>query len=169
VLGGGIYLGSYRGVVLEITDWLFCLGSATMGYRLYGPLGDVLKASVLKSWTDDWIYGVSWVFFALPTFVLILSLGLHLDRLAKEQDRVPPEVRKYAGGFVAIFKYLILLGIWVGFMNGSTLMTEGELAAFRKASMVTQIRNMDGPAIIMVRIAAPPAQAKKFIDNMNKP
>jgi hypothetical protein len=139
-----------------------------MGFRLYGWLGDILKASVLKSWTDDWIYGVSWAFFALPTFIMILSLGLHLDRLAKEQDRIPPEVRKYAGGFVAVFKYLILCGLWIGYMNGSTLMTEGEMVAFRKAALVTQIRNMDMPAAIMVRIAAPPPLADKFIKNMNK-
>ena len=169
VIGGGVYLGAYRGLVLELTDWLFCLGSATVGFRLYGWLGDALKSSFLRSWSDEWIYGVSWVFFALPTFIMILSAGLHVDRITKEQDRIPPEVRKYAGGFVALFKYVVMLGIWIGFMNGSTLMTDGELAQFRKAGMVTMMRTMNSVGVVMVRISAPQVMADKYIKNMNRP
>jgi len=168
VIGGGVYLGAYRGLIMEVTDWLFCLGAATMGFRFYGWLGDALKASFLRSWTDDWIYLVSWIFFAIPTFLMILSAGLHFDRVTKEQDRIPPEVRKYAGGCVALVKYVVMLGIWIGFMNGSTLMTDGELAQFRKAGMVSMMRGMDSLGVMMVRIAAPPAMADKFVKNMNK-
>ena len=165
---GGTYLGGYRGLVLEVTDWLMLLGSAFMGYRLYRWLGGALHASFLKGWGEDWVYGFAFLFFALPTFILILSLGLHLDRVTKEQDRLPPELRKYGGGLVAVVKYVVLSGLWVGFMNGSTLMTDSELGTFRKAGVVSAMRNMNGLGVIMVRIAAPSDIADKFIKNMNK-
>ena len=166
---GGTYLGSYRGLVLEATDWVMCLGAATLGFRLYRWLGGALYASFLKGWGEDWVYAFAFFFFFVPTFVVLLSLGLHLDRITKEQDRFPPELRKYGGGFVAVCKYIVLSGLWIGFMNGSTLMTDGELAYFRKAGVVTAMRNMNPPGVIMVRIAAPPDLANKFIKNMNKP
>ena len=165
---GGTYLGTFRGMILELTDWVMVLAAATTGYRCYEWLGTALKGSFLRGWSDSWIYGFSWLFFALPTFILFLSLGLHLDRVTKEQDRIPPEVRKYAGGAVALLKYIVLSGIWIGYMNVSDLMTPGETAQFRRASIVTALRNMNPAGVMMIRIAAPPDKAAKFIEAMNR-
>ena len=165
---GGTYLGSHRGFVLEVTDWLMFLGSSLLGFRLYRWLGAALHSSFLKGWSEDWVNGFAFLFFALPTFILILSLGLHIDRVTKEQDRLPPEIRKYGGVVVAAIKYVIVAGLWIGFMNGSTLMTDSELVGFRKAGVVSAMRNMNGLGVIMVRIAAPTDLADKFIKNMNR-
>ena len=168
VIIGGTYVGTKRGLVLETTDWLMIVLGGTVAFRGYRPLAKALKAGVLAGWSKGAIEWLTFLFFLVPALVGILSLGLHLDRITKEQDRLPPEVRTYGGGVVAFAKYIVLMCIFVGWMPTTGGLSAPDAADFRKGAMVNVMRNLNAPAAGVVRVVAPSDMADKFINEMNK-
>jgi hypothetical protein len=169
LIAGGIYLGSVRGIVQEIGDFLIVLFSSLVGFRLYRAVGGFIKGiSVFSSWSPSWLNGTVFFLLAGPTFLAILTGVLHVDRLAKEQERIPSEVRKYGGAFVAIFKSFSVASLFIGLMACSGLMTESETATFRNAGVVKIVKGFSGPTQLLVRLAAPSDIASYFIGQMTK-
>lgn len=169
LIAGGIYLGTARGVVQEVGDFVILLFSSLVGFRLFRAVGGFIKGiSVFSTWSASWLNGTVFLLLAGPTFIAILTGVLHLDRITKEQDRIPPELRKYGGGFVAIFKSFSVASLFIGLMACSGLMTESETTTFRNASVVKIVKSFSGPTQLLVRLACPSDIASYFVGQMTK-
>lgn len=165
---GGIYLGYYRGLILEIGDFVVGLGASLVGFRIFRGLGGALKGSLLSKWDTWWVNECSFYVLFLPTFILLITAVLQLDRVTKEQDRIPPEIRKYGGGFIGTFKTLTVACLFIGWMGGSGLMTEAETKGFHNAGFVRMIKGFSAPTQILVRLACPNDIADRFIAVMTR-
>src|SRR5882757_8232619 len=97
VLGGITFAGYKRGLVHEITDWVSLFGAALLSYRLYRPIGSAMHASIFNGWTESATFNCAfWMLFA-PTALVLLSIGLHLDRVSKEEQRFPEDLSHWSG------------------------------------------------------------------------
>jgi len=165
---GGTYIGMKRGVVLEVSDWVMGIVSFTLAFRAYRPLAKALKAGFLHGWTQSWVDWFSFLFFLVPSLILILTVGLHFDRLSREQERIPEEIRKFGGLAVAVVKYIVLSCLFVGWFPTTGGLTTADARDFRNAMMVNLMRHLNPPAAGVVRVVAPTDLADKFIEEMNK-
>lgn len=169
VLGVGIYGGYKRGVVAEAFDVICLLVGLTVACRVQAPLANTLNSGVLKAWGESWVWGFSFFIVFLPIAVAILTSGFHLDRVTKEQERIPREVSETGGLLIALPKYLILLCLFVAWFNQSWINLDRERGSLRRAPLVQLVRGLNPLAKPFVWLALPTERAKPFIEKgMNK-
>lgn len=163
VMGFGTAAGYKRGVVLEMTDWAIGLIAGLIAFRGFRPFGSFIHR-MIKGWPEPTAQNIAFWFLLLFFGIMILSLGLHIDRAAREQDRVPPEVRNYGGLAVAFVKCLIISSLLCAYLPYSDGITASERSAVRKATSSTILKGLSAPIGVLVNIIAPDDIAQKYRD-----
>lgn len=156
------WAGYKRGVVAELFDVLAIVGSLTLSLRLYSPLGDFLLGNILSAFTETWAYGIAFFLLWVPSALAIFCLGLHLDRITKDHDRIPKPVREWCGVLAGFGKSVLLGCLLIGLFAQTSFVGKRDLVAFRTAPVVQIFRGI-GPAFQpVVTVMAPPAMARRY-------
>lgn len=161
VLGFGTAAGYKRGVVLEITDWAIGMIAGLIAFRGFRPFGAFIHR-MIKGWPEPTAANIGFWFLLLFFGIMILSAGLHIDRAAREQDRVPPEVRKYGGLAVAFVKCLVIASLLCAYLPYSDGLTVAEKNAVHKAGSSQMLRGLSAPIGVLVNVIAPDDIAQKY-------
>lgn len=157
----GTYIGSKRGLILELTDWTILVLGGIIAFRGFRPLGAFMHRMV-KAWPPENCETMAFWFLILFGGLAILTGGLHLDRQTREFDRIPPEIRRYGGGIVAFGKSLTiacLVAVLLPFAGGLTV---SEAKSARKSAGATAMRALATPVGVVVGIICPNDLAEKF-------
>lgn len=163
VMGFGTYIGSKRGLMLELTDWCIMIFASLAAFRGFRPLGAFLHR-MIPAWPLPNCETIAFWFLLLVVGVGVLTVGLHADRATREFDRIPPEVRQYGGLTVAFFKCLVLACVLAATLPYSSGLSSAEKKAAKKSASATALRSVSGPVALIVGIVTPEDYAKKFRD-----
>ncbi len=161
IIGFGTYIGTKRGLVLELTDWTVMIVAGVVAFRGFRPLGDFLHR-MIKAWPQENCETIAFWFLLLLAGLAILTGGLHLDRQTREFDRIPPEIRQYGGGLVAFAKSLTiacLVAVLLPFASGLTV---AEAKSARRSAGATAMRALGTPVGVFVGIVCPSDLAEKW-------
>ena len=162
LLVGVTYAGYKRGLINELTDWAVIILGGTIAMRLCRPLGNALHGGPFAGWTESATYKLAfWIVF-FPLFLGILSLGLHLDRVSKEQERIPEQMRAYPGLILAFVKAMTLASLFVTWVATSGTLTPTETREFHKSPMVNFVRAANPLVMGLVYVACPSDMAARF-------
>ncbi|MBI3925097.1 MAG: CvpA family protein [Armatimonadetes bacterium] len=156
------YAGYKRGLVPEIFDIVAIIGSLTAALRLYGPFGAALKSSILTAFSDPWAYGMAFFMIWIPVALILFTLGLHVDRVTKDEERIPQVVREWGGLAVALGKSVMLGCLFLGFLGMTPQLTVRDRTSFRTAPVVQAFRNFTPIFYPLVDMMAPQSTARRF-------
>lgn len=167
VLAGAIlgmsYAGFKRGLIQELFDLLTLGLSFGLALRLYRPLGEWFHSGFFSGWSEEWCLRLAFMFLWVPLVIGLMSLGFHVDRVTKENERLPEAVQEYGGGMLAIVKSIILAVMFVAWLNQSDMMLERERPAFRRAPVVQLVRGLNSLVKPVVYLVYPTDMARDFI------
>lgn len=166
VIGGITYAGFKRGMVHELTDWAVIIGAGTFAMRLCRVLGGALHNGPFHGWSESATYKLAFWLLFIPAALGILSLGLHLDRITREQERFPEAVRNYVGVVLAFVKAMVLASLFVVWVPSSDTLTPAETRNFHRSPMVNFVRAANPLVRALVSVACPSDLAAKFEKQM---
>jgi len=167
IVGFGTAAGWKRGLVLEISDWGIGLVAGLIAFRGFRPLGSFLHR-LIKGWPQDTCESVGFWFLLLFFGVMVLSLGLHVDRATREFDRIPKTVRDYGGAIFAFFKCLVVSSLLCAYLPYSDGLAAAEKKALRNSTASTVLKGLRAPIGVLVRVIAPEDIAKKYDDAVSR-
>jgi hypothetical protein len=166
LIGGLTYAGYKRGLVVEVFDWIMLIVASTLTLRSYRIVAGAMRSAVLKGWDKDASEMVFFWLIFLPLCIVVITMGLHLDRVTREEDRIPEQIRNAGGGLVAFFKSLVLGCLLVAWLPTTHMLADSEKADFRHAAGTNIMRGLDGPVSGLIELAAPSDLAQPFIKQM---
>lgn len=161
IIGFGTYIGTKRGLVLELTDWTVMILAGIVAFRGFRPLGEFLNR-MIKAWPLENCETIAFWFLLLFVGLAILTAGLHLDRQTREFDRIPPEIRNYGGGFVALSKSLTIACLVAVLLPYASGLTMAEAKSARRSAGATAMRALGTPVGVLVGIVCPSDLAEKW-------
>jgi len=162
LIGGITFAGYKRGMIHELTDWVVIVGAGTIGMRGCRVIGDALHNGPFAGWSVTATYKLAFWLLFIPVGIILLSLGLHLDRVTREQERFPEAVRSYVGLVLAFVKAMVLASLFVVWVPNSNTLTPAETRSFHKAPMVNFVRAANPLVRALVAVACPSDLAAKF-------
>jgi hypothetical protein len=161
IIGFGTAAGYKRGLILEITDWLIGGIAGLIAFRGFRPLAGFMHR-LIKGWPVEYCERAGFWFLLLFFGIMILSLGLHIDRATREYDRIPPEVRNYGGAFSAFFKTLVICSLLCAYLPYSDGLAAAEKTALRRSTAATTLKALGPPVGVLVGIVTPEDIANKY-------
>ncbi len=165
-LGGMVILftygGYHRGLVLEVFDILTIVGGFTIALRGYEGLGFFLKNTILFAYTQEGANIIAFILLLVPSGLAVIACGLHLDRLAKERDRIPKDVRRWGGMATGFLKSILFGCLFVGLFAQTPYITSSDRVAFRKAPVVQRFRTIAPMFQPLVNIMASSKVAQRY-------
>ena len=162
VIAGLTFAGFKRGMVHELTDWVVIIGAGTLGMRGCRIIGTALHNGPFAGWSESATFKLAFWMIFIPVALGLLSLGLHLDRVTREQERFPEAVRNYVGVVLAFFKSMVLASLIVVWIPNSNTMTPVETRSFHRAPMVNFVRLANPMVTALVYVTCPSDLAAKF-------
>lgn len=163
VLGFGTAAGYKRGLILEMTDWSIGMFAGLVAFRGFRPFGGFIHR-MIKGWPEPVAQKIAFWFLLLFFGIMILSAGLHIDRATREQDRIPPEIRKYGGLSVAFVKCLVIASLLCAYLPYSDGLTSAEKSGVRKAGSSQVLKSLAAPIGVLVTVIAPDDIAQQYKD-----
>lgn len=142
LIGTFVYLGYRRGVIGETFDIVTAIVPAVIALMVYVPLG----ASINK-WTEWGEVNCQWLAalgVGLPIAVGLLIFGMHLDRIARDDKKIPDAIMAYGGLAVSIPKSLICLWLVLMLLMASPFYSETSREEFQNAPVVNFIESTGG-------------------------
>ncbi len=139
-----IYLGYRRGVIGEAFDIITGIVTGIVGVIVYAPLG-----KMIDQWTEWGIGPSQWLAFFLvgcPVAVSLLILGMHLDRISRDDKKIPDAIMAYGGLLLSIFKSLFVLWLALMLLKASPLYSKTTREEFANAPVVNFIEDTGGTA-----------------------
>lgn len=163
VLGFGTAAGYKRGLILEMTDWSIGLFAGLVSLRGFRAFGGFIHR-MIPGWPAPTCESVAFWFLLLFFGVMILSAGLHIDRVTREYDRIPPEVRNYGGMSVAFVKCLVIASLLCAYLPYSDGITTAERSGVKASASAKTLRGLSAPIGTLVSVIAPADIAQKYRD-----
>lgn len=161
VIGFGTAAGYKRGLVLEVTDWCIGIIAGLIAFRGFRPFGAFIHR-MIPGWPEPTAQSIGFWFLLLFFGIMVLSLGLHIDRAARENDNLPPEVRNYGGTVVAFVKCVIIASLLCAYLPYSDGLTNSERQGVRRAMSSVALRGLSAPVGVIVSLVTPADIAQKF-------
>lgn len=106
IIVGIVYIGSNRGFIMEIFDLLVLFFSFTLGVYGKGFIADFLIRQF--QWGKVFANWVGFLLIFSICAVLIFLLGCYVKDAVNSRTEIPKEVNQVVGGFIAVFKALLL-------------------------------------------------------------
>lgn len=166
LIAGITFAGFKRGMIHELTDWVVIIGAGTLGMRLCRPIGTALHNGPFNGWSEAATFKLAFWLIFIPTALGLLSLGLHIDRVTREQERFPEAVRNYVGLVLAFVKSMVLASLFVVWVPNSDTLTPAETREFHRSPMVNFVRAANPLVRALVAVACPSDLAAKFEKQM---
>jgi uncharacterized membrane protein required for colicin V production len=167
MIGGLTFAGYKRGVVVEVFDWITLIVAFSITLRIYRPIATGLRGAILKGWSQDATQGLVFWFFLIPLGLIAFTVGLHLDRVTRENERIPEQIRNVGGAIVGFLKSLALGCLLVAWIPTTSMLADTEKQEFHDAAGAATMRGLNGPISGLVRLAAPKDMADRFIKQMH--
>ena len=161
VIGFGTAAGYKRGLVLEITDWVIGIVAGLIAFRGFRPFGSFIHR-MIPGWPEPTAQSIGFWFLMIFFGIMILSLGLHIDRAAREDDRLPVEIRDYGGTVVAFVKCLIIASLLCAYLPYSDGLTNSERQGVRRAMSSGILRGLSAPIGVLVSLVTPADISQKY-------
>lgn len=152
-----------RGVVAESFDVITFIVSLALATRLYDPLGKAIN-SMLTAWNDKFCANFAFFLVLIPVAITLLTIGFNLDRVTREEERIPKEVSSWAGLLIGIAKTLMWMVLFTAWLNQSDVMLQKERPGFARSKVVQMVRGMNNIFAPVVFVLQPSDAARKFVD-----
>ncbi len=161
LIGTFVYLGYRRGVIGESFDIITSVVTAVVGLVVFIPIG-----TLINKWTEWGQATCEWIavfLIGLPIAVALLILGMHLDRVSRDDKKIPDAIMNYGGLLVSIPKSLFCLWLVLMLLKASPFYSETNREEFQGAPVINFIESTGGVVGKAIFYIVAPAQAKKTI------
>lgn len=152
-----------QGAILEITQVLALIVGGAVSFRMYGPFASYLHENWFTGWSIGFLNKLCLFGFYGGVFITIFSLGLTLERRAKEEKIVDKTVDRQIGAVLGLFKGIWLVCLLLGLFFFLELAHERQAKQVRKGPIVSMFLSARPLVTPTVYIMAPSDLAKEYI------
>ncbi|MEW6278982.1 MAG: CvpA family protein [Candidatus Eremiobacterota bacterium] len=155
------YIGHRRGIIGEVFDVLALAAGAAVGLNLFIPVGRMVQG--WTEWADGVVFWFGFLLTFTPAAVVLLLLGMHLDRVTRDGHKIPDDILNWLGAIFAFFKAFLVCWLVLMLLKASPLYTTSAPQEFRYAPVINFVESTGGKAGIMMFDAMAPDKARKLV------
>lgn len=161
LIGTFIYLGYRRGVIGETFDIITGVITPIVGLMVYAPLGATINK--FTEWGERPCQWLAAGLVGLPVAVGLLILGMHLDRVSRDDKKIPDLIMAWGGLLMSIPKSLFCLWLALMLIKASPFYSQTNREEFAGAPVINFIEATGGTVGKAIFFVVAPAKAKKTI------
>lgn len=156
-----IYLGYRRGLIGESFDIITAVVTSVVGLLIYYPLGTLVNK--WTEWGESTSYWIAAMLVCLPVAVALLVLGMHIDRVCRDDKKIPDTVLAWGGVIISVPKSLLCLWLALMLLKASPFYSETSREEFGDAPVISLVQKTGGTAGKAIFSIVAPAKARKQI------
>lgn len=152
-----------QGAILEVTQVIALVVGGALSFRMYGRFAEYLHENLFTGWSIGFLNKLCLFGLYGVIFITIFSLGLTLERRAKEEHIIEKTTDRQIGLVLGLFKSVWLVCLLLGLFFYNDMAPKRQAKEMRQGAIVSMFFSARPIVTPTVYIMAPTDLAKDFV------